>query len=178
MYRWYITKTIKENPDFWTEYDWTARQRGIRVILKKVNGATQVHMTYTQFRSILEYNNNQAQAHIIAGERYKLGVGMGYIQARRVERNFNKPKIDVVGTIQYRRANPEKLGANNKKPVIYHQDEDYCRIGWNKLNKVSNEAIYEFKPCKYFRIAFSRAITDNVNLKFKYLFFPYLKTAQ
>jgi hypothetical protein len=172
MYRWYIAKMLKENPDFYTEYDNLIRKKGIVVLMKKVNGKKEVHMSYTWFKSIVERNNSKAKLAVINGKRYNLGHGLGYLQARRVERNFSKPKINVIETVRYRKTNPDK-----SKNVIYYTDQDYCRIAWHKIGGARNESVYEFKPAKEFRLSFSKAQFEWPNLKFKYLFFPLLSVS-
>lgn len=169
MYRWYLAKMIKENEGFWVEYDSLIRAKGISILCKKIDGKKVVHMTYTCFRSILEKNNSKAKEAVIAGERYNLGNSLGYLLARRIERNFSKPKINVIATTIYRRNNPD-----NAQALIYHTDDDYCRIAWHKLWSLGNESVYEFKPAKDFRLSFSTAITNNNLLKYRYLFFPLL----
>lgn len=171
MYRWYIAKMLRENPSYWTEYDKLIRRKNIHVLFKKnIKGEVVVHMTYTWFRAIIEKNNTKAKEYIINGYRYKLGPDLGYILARRVERNFSKPKVDVIATMKYRKE-------TGLKTTIYFTDDDYCRIAWHKLGRVRNESVYLFKPCKEFRLTFSQALIKNTVLKFKYLFFPFLKPA-
>lgn len=172
IYRWYVAKMLKENPGFWTEYDGLTRKKGIYILCKKVNGKTAVHMTYTCFRAILEKNNTKAKEALIRGERYSLGSHLGYLLARRVERNFARPKVNIIETAHYRRNNPDKPDMR-----IYHTDDDYCRIAWHKLGDVKNESVYEFKPCKEFRLGFSASLQTNPSLKYKYLFFPVLDRA-
>lgn len=167
MYRWYVAKMLRENEGFWTEYDALTRQKGIVLLYKRVKGKPEIHMTYTWFRAILEKNNTKAKEAIIRGERYNLGQYLGFLLARRVERDFSKPKVDIIATVAYRKEHTDRT-----KTVIYFTDEDYCRIAWHKLQGVKNESVYEFKPAKDFRLAFSAAITKDPGLKFKYLFFP------
>lgn len=169
MYRWYVAKMLKENPDYYTAYDSLVRRQGIVLLMRKVNGREEIHMSYTLFRSILERNNTKAKAAVIAGRKYNLGQGLGYLLARRVERDFTNPRINVIETVKYRRQHP-----GDTTTVIYYMDEHYCRIAWHKIGKVRNESVYEFKPAKEFRLSFSKAQFENPALKFKYLFFPLL----
>lgn len=172
MYRWYIHKMLRANPTYWTEYDQAIRKKGIVTLMKKSTlGKDQVHMTYTWFRAIIEKNNSKARGYVINGYKYNLGFGLGYLLARRIERNFSKPKVNVVATVLHRRS-------SLTKDTIYYLDDDYCRIAWHKVGDVRNESVYLFKPCKDFRLDFSRSLFNNPVLKYKYLFFPLRSTAQ
>lgn len=166
MYRWYIQKMLRANPTYWTEYDQAIRKKGIVILMKKdLTGKDQVHMSYTWFRAIIEKNNSKARTYVINGYKYNLGFGLGYLLARRIERDFSKPRVNVVATVLHRKS-------SNTKDTIYYLDDDYCRIAWHKVGDVRNESVYLFKPCKDFRLTFSQALFDNPVLKYKYLFFP------
>lgn len=161
MYRWYLQKQLKKHPDWWLESDRLLRAKGIYNLMKPGG----VHMTYTWFRAILERNNTLAREAVIQGKCYSLSLSVGFLLARRIERDFSKPKMNIIETYKYRKANGGDL-------KIYHTDEDYCRIAWHKEGYCRNESFYEFLPCRQMKTDFSKAIKTQPLLKYKFLFFP------
>lgn len=166
IYVWYIEKVLRENPTFYTKSDQSMKMKGIHSIYHKVKGEEVMYMSYLWFRKIIERHNTLARSEITQGRCFSLGAGLGYLRARRVERNFATPTVNVVATVHYRKAHPEK-----GKVLVYRMTPDYVRIAWHK-GVIKNGSIYEFSTCSVFRKQLSKANADDTALKYQYLFFP------
>lgn len=171
MYKWYVKKICESDKTLRTVYDDVLKAKGIDIVYREVKGKREIYITYTIFKSILERNNTLAREAVIEGEVYKLSNSLGYLRARRIERNFAKPTVDVIATVNYWKENPE---AKERKIKIYHQDDDFVRIAWHKnaYKGVRNITAFDFKPCKDFRVSFARENKSRPLLKFNYLFHP------
>lgn len=144
------------------------------------------------FKNIIFTYNKQAQDEIIDGKRLNLKNGLGYIEARIVERNFKKKTIDHNETQKRKRA---LLASGTKEEDLYHSvknpnggtkytvfvtDDDWCRLSWDKMGKCKNVSVYEFKPTDSrsrfdgFKNRFSKAIKDNPLVKLKYKRYSYI----
>lgn len=169
MYKWYVKKKLSgpEGHKYSTEFDKFIRRKGIVVLLKEdKNKIPQVYMTYSTFRAIIEKNNATAREYITRGMVYSIGM-LGYIRPKRIERNFSKPRANWPATAKYRNDNP------GSKVIVYYTDDDYIRIGLDKVTGIRNQHLYEFKPCKDFRISFSKANLSNPLLKMNYQYLSY-----
>lgn len=169
VYKAWCQQKIKEESTYVLEYDAYYKRDGIRVLLQVLpSGNKKVIMTYALFRKVLETYNQMAVDHIIEGGRFELGNRLGYLEAKRVERNFNHPRINYIATQRARRIEPEH-------PAIYFTDEDYCAIAWVKSHQIKNESVYSFVPANYsFRDKFSKTLTANPILKYNYKYYPYI----
>lgn len=170
MYKAWCARELKEHPDYFEKYDnftksarWCGR---IRVIYKKVAGKEIMVMSYIMFRLIIEMYNKYAAEAIIHGHRLNLGSKLGYLYPARIERNFSRPKIDIITTMQTRKKIPDH-------PMMYHLSPDYCMVKWQKLHMIKNESVYTFITARHsFRQSFSEANKKNPILKTNYKFIP------
>lgn len=171
MYMFYTKKLLQNNKNYVSANDQILKRNGIDVIYKQGPSGKikdrEIVMTYTMFKSIITMYNKIAQEYVTEGVPLRLGHGLGYLQARRIERNFNRLHVDIISTMQERRRGVET--------TIYHTDEDYCRIAWVKLHCITNESYYEFRPCKAFKSVFSNNNKERPWLKFEYKFVPIRK---
>jgi hypothetical protein len=134
-------------------------------------------ITYQKYVEVISMFFELAKEHIINGEVLNLGNKMGKICARRVQRDHRKKAIDYAATSKQ---TPVWNDAKNKyvKKLIYFTTDDWCRIGWHKMNAITNETVYEFKPTRNLRSGlgfnqqFSSALKKNPILKYKYLYYP------
>lgn len=169
IYKSWCNQKIKEDNIYVLEYDAYYKRDSIRVLLQiRPGGDRKVVMTYALFRNILETYNKIGVEHVIEGGRFEIGNRMGYLEAKRVERNFNHPRINHIATKRARDKEPDH-------PAIYYTDEDYCAIAWVKSHQLKNESVYSFVPANYsFREKFSKTLNANPILKYNYKYYPYI----
>jgi hypothetical protein len=143
----------------------------------------EVLMTYTRWYNIMSVFFEQAKVCIIQGQRLYMRTA-GFIYAKRIERNFRNKQINWQAT----NAQPKVFDTAKQKMVpkykVYFTEPDYCRIGW--LKGARSRASVKFEPThssstsskrtrKGFKQQFSQALQQNPALKFKYLYFPYIR---
>lgn len=176
IYQAYVKKLLRENPTYWTRY--YAHTKNYWVFTRvKENGQSRVDtvISYPQFRSIIEHYFNRAKDYIIMGSTLNMGSQIGYIAARRVERNFSKKIVNF-----YETSKQPKTPEGRPSKIIYWEDDDWIRIGWEKTTQISNIGVYKFTPTHDdmkgggFRREFSDANKRNPLLKYKYRYFPYV----
>lgn len=174
MYITYCLRKVAADLTLTLEYDAYYARKGIRLLVReKKGGGKEVVMTYALFRNIIETYNNYAAQAVIEGAAFSLGNKLGYIHGRRIERDFNRPKVNVIATVKARR-----IPGQETHPAIYHTDEDYCRIGWAKLHRIRNESVYSFVPASHtFKDRFSQSLMKNPVLKFNYTYYPFIKAS-
>ncbi len=134
---------------------------------------------------IIRFLSKGKQA-ILRGESFYI-PSMGYIAGKRIERDFRaKKRINwkasrKTGTT----TTPEGKIKINK--IIYEDGDDYCRIGWFKVN-MTNIETYAFEPTHStskshclnvntppnigFKEQFSKALRDDQTLKYRFIFCP------
>lgn len=132
---------------------------------------------YSKFKQILAVYNKRAGDKIIEGKKVNLLNGLGYLVAKRVERNFNNKAVNWVETDKLRDENGELPIRDGKKVMIYFIDEDWCRVAWVKTTAIRNISVYSFVPSggqkgKGFRQAFSKALKDNPLLMLSFEYYP------
>lgn len=166
LYGFYTDKLMAKYPEYKAFRDARLRTKGVNTIYKVVDYVKTPVIDYALYYSVLCLFNKKAAEAIIQGERLRMGFGLGYLEARCVERNFNKPKMNMPATMAARRA-------GDKDARIYYTDEDYCRISWKKTGNVKNSYGYQFKPTFDFKKAFSAALIGSPLLKYRYPFDEY-----
>lgn len=180
MYQAYVMKLLKENPSYWSRYDKHISNYWIFRTVKE-GGTSRVDTvtSYGEFRSIIEHYFNKAKDAIIMGATLSMGSQIGYIAARRVERNFSKKIVD------FHKTSKQPKGEDGKPVmIIYFDDDDWIRIGWEKTQHIPNAGVYKFCPtCDDmrgggFKKEFSMANRRNPLLKYKYRYFPYLMSKE
>lgn len=171
MYKDYIDREMASNPNYYQVNDRVLRVKGVQVLCKKNSrGKEEVVMSYTIFRSIIEKCNKLISDALLVGEKFYFGHSLGYIEGARIERNFEKKKVNFGET------NRMRAQTGDNSITIYHTDNSYCRISWQKLRTLSNSNIYEFLPAKKFKNIFSTTLTKNPSLKFLFTFYKRYKS--
>ena len=161
MYKEYVRKQLESNSRLYTVYDRVLCIKGLHLLCKKnYQGQEEIVMSYTIFRSILEKCNSLIIQAILTGEKFYFGHSLGYIEGSRIERNFEKKKVNYKATKLLRES------SGNPEAVVYHTDNTYCRIAWKKLRTLANSVVYEFTPAKHVKNTFSTTLTSNPSLQF------------
>lgn len=172
IYRAWCLSKVAEDSSYYLEFDGCIRAKGIRILCQKTTTGRTVVMTYTLFRKVLEVYNQHAAEAVIHGSRFNLGGRLGYIHGRRIEYNFRRPKVNIIATVQARKTEPDH-------PAIYHTEDDYCRIAWQKYHRIKNESVYSFSPASHtVRDKFSQTLKANPVLKSLYKYYPYVREKQ
>ena len=148
-------------------------------------------MDLDTFKQIIYLYNKEACNQIIKGRKLNLYNGLGYLEARIIERNFKQKKTDFNAT---RLRKLKLLAQGVKESDLYHStknptgtvkytvffvDDDWYRVGWKK-GACKNISVYEFKPSvsnsnkNAFRNKFSQAIKNNPTLALTYPKYSYL----
>lgn len=176
IYQAYVKKLLRENPTYWTRYDKHTRNYWVfRTVKEGGQSRVDTVISYAEFRSIIEHYFNRAKDYIIMGSTLNMGSQIGYIAARRVERNFSKKIVNF-----YETAKQPKTPEGRPSKIIYWEDDDWIRIGWEKTTQIANIGVYKFTPTHDdmrgggFRREFSDANKRNPLLKYKYRYFPYV----
>ena len=176
IYRAYGNELLRRNPTWWGKYDYSVRSYKNYYIYKKLpGGGVEEVINYRKFKLILEIYLREAKRAIIQGSQFNLGNYMGFIAARRVERNFNNPKVNWQETEKQ-----PKTEKGKASKLIYFLDDDWCRIAWNKVTKSLAQVQYRFVPTGGalgvgFKTDFVAALKHNPHLKYKYPYYPYIK---
>ena len=173
LYQDYAGKLLKAHPEWWGKYEKRIKMKNCYVYAKEGSKVV-VKMSWFIWKEIVERYYFKAKNAIIQGEVLRLGSGLGKIRAIRVERDYRKPAVDWHSTYQKNLRNEQ-----GRLILIYHQDEDWCRIAWEKFNMLKNETAYQFSPAeknmatgKGFKAEFSEALKRDPLLKYRYKFHP------
>lgn len=142
------------------------------------------YIGYTKFKEVLSTYNKLAGELIIEGGSVNLLSRLGHLSMKRVERNFNKVKVNWGESMKYKK----ELVAEGKQPkdethpdgenwIIPFADDDWCRVGWRKAGGVKNISVYCFTPAGSskgvgFKDKIKKALRENPALKYSY---PYFK---
>jgi len=179
MWQKYVKDMLAANPEYWSRYEnYTSN---FAVYCKDGNRVKEV-MNYKRFNAIIRSYFTRAKKAIIKGEAVNMMASVGKICARRVQRDFRKPKQN---RINWHRTKQQPLVFDDKEQrmkyehKIYHVEDEWCRIGWHKTKTLANESVYEFKPTAQsstkqwgFAMEFSNALRADPLLKYQYLYFP------
>lgn len=172
MWQAYVKEVINENPEYWTK-----RKNGLVHYIYKKDQSNEPEevLNYDMFRYLVEQFFSRAKLAIINGEAVNI-PNVGRICAKRIQRDFrskNKP-------IDWGRTNAAGRDENGKyKKMYYFTEDEYCRIGFFKM-AILNIHVYQFKPTNPgmtnreggFNKEFSRALTNDPLLKYRYLYCP------
>jgi hypothetical protein len=182
LYQDYAAKLLGAHPEWWGKYEKRIKMRNCYVYAHEGNKVVE-KMSWFLWKEIIERYYFKAKDAIIQGEVLRLGSSLGKIRAIRVERDYRKPAVNWHATYQHNPKKPKtETVTDEPKPklqLIYHQDEDWCRIAWEKLDMLKNENAYQFSPAeknmatgKGFKAEFSDALKKNPLLKYRYKFHP------
>lgn len=97
-------------------------------------------ISFTLFSEIVYRYNKLLLDQLLQGKQISLGSGLGKIKIKRVERKFNKPRIDWFETNKLK-----KQGINQH---VYYTDDFWYRFSWFKGIKLTNKTVYKFTPTK------------------------------
>lgn len=180
MYHAYVHRLLLDNPNYWGKF--SSRIKNYYVC-RKAKGAehneVEVVISYPEFRKIIEAYYTNARDAIILGGELNLGHNLGTIAARRVERNHSKRMVNFHETCKQPMVLDEVSGKMKRAKIIYFDDDDWIRIGWNKTGQLVNGRLYNFKPTNNdktdggFKKMLSMANRKNIFLKYKYKYFPF-----
>lgn len=179
MWQRYAKELLAANPEYWSRFE---NYTSNFAVYRKAGTRVEEVMNYKRFNGIIRSYFNRAKKAIIKGEAVNMLASVGKICARRVERDFRKPKQN---RLDWDRTKKQPLVWDEEKQrmvyenKIYHVGDEWCRIGWHKTKTIANESVYEFKPTapsgdkKHgFTLEFSTALINDPLLKYQYLFFP------
>jgi hypothetical protein len=168
-YQFYAKSLLKQNPEWWGKYD--QKMPNYR-IFEKVGTKIIERASYPRYRATIEAWFKGAQDYIINGWSLRLGASLGRISPRRAERNPKNKQVNWAETTSMWKEKGERKG------LVYHTDDDWVRIGWDKGRRTKNEYLYEFDPAEGntkkpgFKQRFSQANQDDQLLKLKYKYYP------
>lgn len=181
VWKAYAMQLLGINSDWWGVYH--NKIHNYYVYRKVVIGGKLVVeevFSYGKFRQIIDEFFIAAKVAVINGQAVNLGNHVGKVCARRVERDHSNKQINWGRTMLQPKVINEK-GKLVPKKYIFFTDDDYCKIGLHKTGRVKNETVYEFIPAEDnkiqtgFKQEFSKALRDNVLLKYRYLYYPLKK---
>jgi len=187
MYKDYAEKLLKDNPTWWGVTNRVLKIKNCEICAQTIRKGSKwtpeelrgknevvVKMSWQMYRNIVESYFHKSKQAIIQGETLNI-PNVGKILAVRCQRNFNRRIVDWGATQESKRND----GENAK--MIYHTDEDYCKIEWATDASItgSNVRSYHFSPAgknvknnKGFKKEFVDALVENQFLKFKYKYYP------
>lgn len=153
--------------------EWAVRNKASKTIV----------ICYTDWHNIVSVYMEKAKEKIIQGFRLSMGRA-GNIYPKCIERNFNNKVVDWTRTRQQPKTWSERRQKLVPEKIIYHADNDYCRIAWGRgVGGIKRK----FKPTKSssttstrmrrvgFSEQFSRALKATPALKYRYVYAPYNK---
>lgn len=97
-------------------------------------------ISFTLFSEIVYRYNKILLEQLLQGKQILLGSGLGKIKIKRVERRFNKKRIDWYETNKLK-----KQGINKH---VYYTDDHWYRFSWFKGIRLVNKTVYKFTPTK------------------------------
>lgn len=178
LYQAYAHYILRHNPECWGKHNRSNHMRNYWIYKTQLIAGKNVIvevMSFSRWKAMyLTYFTKAKERLIQEGEGLAMGI-IGEIRIKRCERSFGEPQIDYYLTSKQPKI--EKDGKMVASKIIYRTDEDYLRIGWSKLRRITNETIYEFIPITNkvksgFRNMMSAANFANPNLKYIYDYYP------
>ena len=177
VWKVYAFNLLTAHTDWWGRYH---NKTDNYYIYRKINTDRGISIeevfSYAKFKQIIDEFFISAKVSVIEGEAINLRIGK--VCARRAERDHSNKQVNWGKTRLQDKVVSEKTGKLIPKKMIYHTEDDYCRIGFHKVGKVRNETLYEFKPADNnsmgtgFKQEFTKALRQNILLKYRYLYFP------
>lgn len=184
VWEWYALKLLAANPDWCGLCKKGDKTQNYFIYAKYTDSSGKKRMdeiiSFKSFKDVVTEFFELAKEKIIAGGTLKLANNLGNIFPKRVARDHSKKVINYAKTKLYPKVWSEEKQKMVRSKIIYYTNDDWCRIGWSKLNKaVRNLAVYEFCPTtgddkhrKGFKQMFAEAIKANPLLKFRYKYYP------
>lgn len=176
IYEAYAQKLLAAHPEWWGKYEKRVKRKNC-YIYSKEEGKVVERMSWFTWKEVIERYFHSAKEAIINGETLRLGANLGKIRGARIQRDFTKPLVNWHETFTTGLKN-----ADGSLIKIYHTEDDYCRIEWVKFGMIPNETSYHFQPAakntitkKGFKAEFSRALTEDPQLKFRFKYYPIIK---
>jgi hypothetical protein len=173
IYLDYITQVAADNPALKVIKAPKSGKLAMPYIL--INGQTIV-LTYDRWFNIMASYLEQARKSIIDAERLSMGK-LGWIHAKRIERNFRNKKINWKETNKQEKVFDQEKQRMVPVRKIYYTGDDYCRVGWSE--RKGHAVLYKFIPTYSsrqrvgFKQQFSNANIQNPVLKLKYIYYPF-----
>lgn len=150
-----------------------------QTILMTLNRKPVITHNYRDYAKVVLMFFELTKTSVIQGDNINLSTKLGSISARHIEGNPAKLVPDWVKTREGWRTG--KLLPNR---LIYTQQTDYLRIGWNKHRRYSSSKFYELilacsstsSRLKGIRVEFRKANELDPSLRYKYQFFPLVRS--
>jgi hypothetical protein len=125
----------------------TLRSEGYPLYLEK--GGT---LPYSEYREACSAFNEAVADSIVAGKVFNPGHNLGEISVVRIERNYDKPRVDwaeserLKAEILARGGTPREAGEQDGEDwFVYFTDDWFCRFYWNKKAcTISHKTLYSF----------------------------------
>lgn len=146
-----------------------------------VYGSAGLVHSYEHFKNIVITFLNLAKKEILDANAVRI-PHLGRLCAYRKERDFRVPlskrMVNWYETNKQPKVWDEEKQKMTAPRLIYHADDDWCRIGWFKVS-MHNIGIYQFRPAKAnskgvggFKSEFSKELTKNPLLQYRFLYVP------
>lgn len=191
IWEWYSIRLLRSNPTWVGVTKNRIQNFYIYAKYKDENGKKHIKevMSYSIFMECMSTFFETAKDYVVQGEYLVLGSALGYIAPRRVERDHRKKSVNFVRTNAQPKVWSEEKQKMVASRVIYHTEDDWCKIAWSKFYKfssnstarqllVKNLPCYQFKPAKDLRSGrgfdqlLTKALRDNPLLKYKFTLAP------
>lgn len=178
MYKAYVRQLLIDNPTYWGKF---YKRIKCYYVCRRIKGIekneVETVISYPEFRRIIETYFSIAKEMIIEGGEFNLGHKLGYVAARRVERNLANRAVNFHET----KKQPKDPVTGKRLKIIYFEDDDWIRIGWDKTGLLANAQFYRFIPThddnhgNGFKKQLSAANKKNPVLKYRYKFYPFIQ---
>ena len=110
----------------------------------------------TTYKKVCSIYNQAVIDHLLRGKRYILGARLRGLQIVRVDRNFDKPRIDWNESLKLKnqllregKKLYDKETGEGEHWLVYFTSDDYVRVLWErKAAIVKNRSAYKFIPSR------------------------------
>jgi len=116
-----------------------------------------VYIDYNTFKTILKQHNESMQDYLLKGYRFKLSYRLGYLEMRKVFRNFDRKRIDF-GATRKKKARLLKEGVKQEELrcsvspegtveyIVYFKEDYYPVLSFISARVIPNSSVYKFIP--------------------------------
>lgn len=125
----------------------TIRQDGYKEYLNRGGS-----LSYRNYREACEMFNEMISDEIVEGKIFSPGHKLGDISVVKVQRNYEKPRINWPESHKLKKEILEQGGAPREAGseegedwLVFYTDDWYCRFHWNKFScQLQNKTVYSF----------------------------------
>lgn len=123
--------------------------------LKTVETTKKRPTPYWMFKEVLSRYNKKVSDAIIFGQTLNLGSRLGYVQIRKIKRNYENPIPDwgeskkIKQELISKGITPkDQNNPDGQEWIVFFNDPWYLRWAWikRKVCKVKNHTVYKFMP--------------------------------